>query len=69
VGFALLKLIQSYLKLNMFASLTLQTEATLEMGHQELLRFEKLVAVRARFKLNVNEPDTKYDIYVGIPGT
>ncbi|KDR65883.1 hypothetical protein GALMADRAFT_81379 [Galerina marginata CBS 339.88] len=39
-GFSLLKIIRSYLELDMFASLTLQSESTLEMGRQELLRFD-----------------------------
>ncbi|KDR67396.1 hypothetical protein GALMADRAFT_232065 [Galerina marginata CBS 339.88] len=42
-GFSLLKLIRSYLELDMFSSLTLQTESTLEMGRQELLTFETLL--------------------------
>ena len=46
-GFSLLKLIRSYLELDMFTSLTLQMESTLEIGRQELLYFEELVAVRA----------------------
>ncbi|KAF9554728.1 hypothetical protein CPC08DRAFT_696425 [Agrocybe pediades] len=40
-GFALLRLMRSYLELDMFSSLTLQTESTLQLGQDMLLEFEK----------------------------
>ncbi|KAF8953785.1 hypothetical protein BDZ97DRAFT_1767154 [Flammula alnicola] len=44
-GFHLLKLIRSYLELNMFASLTVQTEMTIAVGKAEMQRFEELLHV------------------------
>ncbi|PPQ74821.1 hypothetical protein CVT26_005455 [Gymnopilus dilepis] len=49
-GFALLKLIQSFSELNMFSSLTVQTESTIATGRSELLRFEE--CLHAYEKLN-----------------
>jgi hypothetical protein len=44
-GFHLLKLIRSYLELDMYVSLTVHTESTLAAGRAELLVFEKLLHV------------------------
>ena len=48
-GFVLLKLIRSYLELDMFASLTVQTDDTLAAGLEELLNFEKVLHVGPNF--------------------
>jgi hypothetical protein len=50
-GFCLLRLIRSYLELDMFASLTLQTESTIAAGREELVRFEGILRV-CRFSLS-----------------
>ncbi|KIM38669.1 hypothetical protein M413DRAFT_42581, partial [Hebeloma cylindrosporum] len=42
-GFLLLELMRSYLELDMFASLTVHTEETLQAGEEEMLRFEKIL--------------------------
>ncbi|KAF9538336.1 hypothetical protein CPC08DRAFT_794394, partial [Agrocybe pediades] len=39
-GFGLLRLMRSYLELDMFSSLTLQTDSTLQLGRAALLEFE-----------------------------
>ena len=44
-GFHLLKLLRSYLELDLFSSLTVQTDITLEAGWAELMRFESLLRV------------------------
>lgn len=44
-GFVLLKLIHSYLELDMFASLTRQTEHTIAQGEAELKLFYRLLKV------------------------
>ncbi|KAF8968588.1 hypothetical protein BDZ97DRAFT_1902889 [Flammula alnicola] len=44
-GFHLLKLIRSYLELNMFASVTVQTETTIAAGKAEMQCFEELLHV------------------------
>jgi len=46
-GFHLLKLIRSYLELDMHVSLTVHTESTMASGRAELLVFEKLLHVSA----------------------
>ena len=43
--FILLQLLRSYLELDMFASLCVQTESTLDIGKNELRNFEQLVQV------------------------
>jgi len=45
----LLKLIRSYLELDMFSSLTVQTELTIAAGEAELLQFEEVLHVRFNF--------------------
>jgi len=45
-GFLLLKMLRSYLELDMYASLTVHTEETLDAMEAELLRFGDLVQVR-----------------------
>ncbi|KAF8971925.1 hypothetical protein BDZ97DRAFT_1901552 [Flammula alnicola] len=42
-GYLLLKLIRSYLELDMYASLTMHTDTTLAAGHAELLVFNNLL--------------------------
>lgn len=44
-GILLLRLVRSYLELDMFASLLVHTETTLAAGEAELLVFEGLVQV------------------------
>ena len=44
-GFILLRLLRSYLELDMFSSLTVQTESTLAAGKKELKIFEHIVKV------------------------
>lgn len=44
-GFHLLKLIRSYLELDMYVSLTVHTESTIAAGRAELLVFERLLHV------------------------
>jgi hypothetical protein len=44
-GYLLLKLMRSYLELDMYASLTVHTESTIKKGREELLTFEKLLHV------------------------
>jgi len=44
-GFLLLQLMRSYLELDMYLSLTVHTDTTLEAGQKELLNFERLVHV------------------------
>ena len=44
-GYLLLKLMRSYLELDMYASLTVHTESTINKGREELLTFEKLLHV------------------------
>ncbi len=44
-GYLLLRLIRIYLELDMYASLTLHTEATISSGRQELLVFDRLLKV------------------------
>jgi len=56
-GFVLLKLIQSYLELDMFMSLTVQTDDTLAAGLEELLNFKKLLHVRFKFYYCVFKAD------------
>jgi len=51
-GYILLKLIQSYLKLDMFTSLTVQTELTIAAGEAEILRFEEVLRVRFNFHIS-----------------
>lgn len=48
-GYVLLKLLRSYLELDMFSSLTVQTETTISDGENEFKRFEELVHVRVEF--------------------
>ena len=48
-GYQLLKLMRSYLELDMYASLTVHTETTIQNGRQELLVFEKEVLVCIEF--------------------
>ena len=44
-GYLLLKLMRSYLELDMYVSLTVHTESTIRDGREELLTFEKLLHV------------------------
>ncbi|KAF9470013.1 hypothetical protein BDZ94DRAFT_1329905 [Collybia nuda] len=44
LGYLMLRCLQSYLNLDMWVSMEIQTEDTLEAGHQELLRFSRLIA-------------------------
>ncbi len=44
-GFLLLQLMRSYLELDMYASLTIHTDATLSAGRAELQRYNTLVQV------------------------
>ena len=46
-GLDFLELLRSYLELDLFASLTLQTESTLEIGREELKTFGSALEVRA----------------------
>ena len=45
-GFLLLQLMRSYLELDMYASLTMHTKATLARGCAELQTYNSLVQVR-----------------------
>ena len=51
-GYILLKLIRSYLKLDMFTSLTVQTELTIATGEAELLWFEEVLHVHFNFHIS-----------------
>lgn len=44
-GFLLLRIMRSYLELDMYASLTMHTEATLATGRAELKTYDSLVQV------------------------
>jgi hypothetical protein len=44
-GFILLRLLRSYLELDMFSSLSVQTESTLAAGKTELGKFERIAKV------------------------
>ena len=44
-GYLLLRIIWSYLELDMFASLTVHTEVTLAAGQEELQKFSDLIKV------------------------
>jgi len=44
-GFLLLKIMRSYLELDMYASLTIHTETTLAAGREELQRYSDLIEV------------------------
>jgi len=44
-GFILLQILRSYLELDMFSSLSVQTESTLAAGKKELENFEQIVKV------------------------
>lgn len=44
-GFALLKLLRSYLELHMYTSLSLHSESTIEAGEAALINFEKVLQV------------------------
>jgi len=44
-GYLVLKIIRSYLELDMYASLTLHTETTLAAGREELQRYSDLIKV------------------------
>ncbi|KAF9565919.1 hypothetical protein CPC08DRAFT_629091 [Agrocybe pediades] len=57
-GFALLRLIQSYLDLDMFSSLTMQTEATILRGREALRTFQE--RLHDYIKLQVR-PDKQWD--------
>jgi hypothetical protein len=46
-GFLLLKLLCSYLELDMYASLTVHTDVTIELGKAEFLRFDEVLQVSA----------------------
>jgi len=48
-GFVLLKLLQSYLELDMYTSLTIHTKSTLAAGEAELRNFENLLKVLKSF--------------------
>lgn len=49
VGFQLLRVIRSYLELDLFSSLREQNTDRLGNGKAELLRFEKLLKVSSKF--------------------
>lgn len=57
-GFILLQVLRSYLELDAFASLTVQTERTMDFGVKELETFEKLVQVQISFSF-----DAKWTIF------
>lgn len=42
----LLKLMRSYLELDMYSGLTVHTESTISAGKEELIHFEGLLTVR-----------------------
>ena len=44
-GYLVLRIIRSYLELDMYASLTIHTEVTLAAGREELLRYSDLIKV------------------------
>jgi len=44
-GFLLLRLLRSYLELDMYASLTVHTDVTIALGRDELLRFGEILQV------------------------
>lgn len=44
-GYLVLRIIWSYLELDMYASLTIHTEVTLSAGREELLRYSDLIRV------------------------
>lgn len=46
LGYLMLRCLRSYLNLDMWVSLEVQTEDTLESGRQELIRFSALIQVR-----------------------
>lgn len=48
-GFLLLRLMRSYLELDMYTSLIVHTESTLAAGRAELLAFEELLHVTTSF--------------------
>jgi hypothetical protein len=45
IGFLLLKLLRSYLELDMYASLTVHTDVTIALAKEELLRFNDVLQV------------------------
>lgn len=47
LGYLMLRCLRSYLNLDMWISMEVQTEDTLAAGHQELLRFSALIEVEA----------------------
>jgi hypothetical protein len=44
-GFAILKLLQSYLELHMYMSLSLHSESTIKAGEAALIDFERVLQV------------------------
>jgi hypothetical protein len=51
-GFALLKVLQSYLELHMYTSLSVHSESTIAAGEAALITFEKMLKVIHFFKLD-----------------
>ena len=47
-GFLLLKLLRSYVELDMYASLTVHTDVTLKLGKEEFLCFNEILRVSAQ---------------------
>lgn len=56
-GFILLQVLRSYLELDMFASLSVQTESTLEFGKKELKIFEQAIQVSFNLKCTLSHED------------
>jgi len=51
-GYFMLRLLRSYLELDMFAGLEVHTTKTIAAGRRELLQFSSLIEVRAFFCLH-----------------
>ena len=52
IGFLLLKLLRSYLELDMYASLTVHTDVTIAEGRNELLRFGEVLQVSVKSSIS-----------------
>ena len=55
-GYLLLRLMRSYLELDMYTSLIVHTESTLAAGRAELLVFEKLLHVMIPLSFSMYVP-------------
>jgi hypothetical protein len=48
-GYFMLRILRSYLELDMFAALEVHTTETIKAGQRELLQFSSLIEVRGSF--------------------